>query len=302
MENQFSTPIFLGGDNRSGTTLLSTILDSHPHLTMGPELDFKEPVNLGSYIIECCNLLISQDIRVKGEGVSASSGYEFGVQFAKQCHRFGTSFETLKILIEKQINLLGEISSFEDRLTLLNAIGDARREATSTRHWGIKIQKDILQFKQYQAFWPKARFIHLIRDGRDVAASHLYGKRQFPYDSIESAAHGWSELIQTMRNFNSEIVYSISYESIVLHPRETLTQLTKWLNLPWHDNLLNHASLQHSIFENHYLHPSVEGVQKKIFQTSIGRFRRVLSTDEITIFEKIAGEQLSDLGYKLETQ
>ncbi|WP_208640020.1 sulfotransferase [Lonsdalea britannica] len=52
-----TNPVLLGGENRSGTTLLSVILDSHPDLVVGPELDFTEPVNLGPHILAVCDYL-----------------------------------------------------------------------------------------------------------------------------------------------------------------------------------------------------------------------------------------------------
>jgi hypothetical protein len=56
-----SDPILIGGENRSGTTLASVVLDSHPDLVVGPELDFVEPENLGPYVLESCDLLLAGD-------------------------------------------------------------------------------------------------------------------------------------------------------------------------------------------------------------------------------------------------
>src|SRR5436309_3410290 len=58
-----SSPVFIGGENRSGTTLLCVILDSHPALVCGPELDFLDPENLGPHVLACCDLLAAADPR-----------------------------------------------------------------------------------------------------------------------------------------------------------------------------------------------------------------------------------------------
>ncbi|MGY4601288.1 hypothetical protein ACVWXL_009034 [Bradyrhizobium sp. GM22.5] len=63
----FSTsPVLLGGDNRSGTTLLSVVLDSHRDLVVGPEIDFLEPPNLGPHVLDATDLLAANDPRVTG--------------------------------------------------------------------------------------------------------------------------------------------------------------------------------------------------------------------------------------------
>jgi Sulfotransferase family len=60
-----SAPIFVGGDGRSGTTLLSLILDSNSELVVGPELHFRGPANLGASCVEACDLLINSDPRAR---------------------------------------------------------------------------------------------------------------------------------------------------------------------------------------------------------------------------------------------
>ena len=95
-----SDPVLIGGDNRSGTTLTSVVLDSHSTLVVGPELDFTEPRDLGPYVVAAGELLIADDPRVQGEGVeTADPDWYFGVQFVKQCHRFGVSFPDLRNIV-----------------------------------------------------------------------------------------------------------------------------------------------------------------------------------------------------------
>ncbi len=67
-----SEAVLLGGENRSGTTLLSEVLDSHPDLVVGPELDFTEPPDLGSHILRACELLALADPRVLGPGTDTA--------------------------------------------------------------------------------------------------------------------------------------------------------------------------------------------------------------------------------------
>lgn len=72
-----SDPVLLGGENRSGTTLFSVVLDSHPDLVVGPELDFVEPPDLGPHIVEACELLLASDKRVLGPGTDTADPFWF---------------------------------------------------------------------------------------------------------------------------------------------------------------------------------------------------------------------------------
>ena len=49
-----SAPIFVGGEHRSGATLLAAILDSHARIVFGLELDFLEPADLGPHLLNAC--------------------------------------------------------------------------------------------------------------------------------------------------------------------------------------------------------------------------------------------------------
>ena len=53
-------PIFIGGDGRSGTTLLNVILDSHPTLSVAPEYHFNGGSDLGATAL--------QAVRIKQSG------------------------------------------------------------------------------------------------------------------------------------------------------------------------------------------------------------------------------------------
>jgi hypothetical protein len=128
-----SDPILIGGDNRSGTTMFSVVLDSHPDLVVGPELDFVEPKNLGPYIVDSCDLLLTGDPRVQGPGVeTADPEWYFGVQFAKQCHRFGVEFADLRDIVAGVVDDLGtDVSAFDDRCVVIDAPGRRCRGGAS---------------------------------------------------------------------------------------------------------------------------------------------------------------------------
>lgn len=292
-------PIFIGGDGRSGTTLLSVVLDSHPLLVVGPELHFGGPENLGPYVLECCELIVKGDPRVFGAGLKENPRLKLGVQFAKRCHRFGIPFEVVMDLVREQMaRTRSDLRRFEDRCVLIDALGEWRRAQTGSSRWGIKIMREIGKIPQYASLWPRAQFVHIIRDGRDVAASQMAEHGTWGYGSIREAAKSWAGMIDAVRKHaRKHPVHELRYEDLVGDPEPTLRRLVEFLGVPWDPALLRHQEVEHSLMENPYHHPSIKSVVKPINTSAVGRYLRDLSAEQIEQFERLAGGHLRDLGY-----
>ncbi|MDB5071556.1 MAG: sulfotransferase [Candidatus Eremiobacteraeota bacterium] len=299
-DGQPCAPVLVGGDHRSGTTLVSVILDSHPELVMGPELDFLEPTDLGPHLCECCRLLLADDPRVRGAGVGARDPqYAAGVQLAKQSLRFGVPYDVLLELAEAAMRRTGsDLRRFDERLVLIDAIGRYRAAATRKPRWGIKIQREIAQAGRFAAHWPGARFVHVVRDGRDVAASHLRGGRPWGYRSIEEAASGWAGVVDAAaRTVAPDDIFELRYEDLVADPPGALRPLFAFLGLGWDPRVLHHDGVEHSLFANPFEHPSADAARRPIDAQAVGRHRRDLSDGDVAAFERLAGDALRRHGY-----
>jgi Sulfotransferase family len=295
-----SDPVLIGGDNRSGTTLTSVVLDSHPDLVVGPELDFTEPENLGPYVVESADLLLAGDPRVQGEGVeTADPHWYFGAQFVKQCHRFGVEWADVRRIVAEVVDELGsDVEAFDERCVVIDRIGEHRRRATGMRRWGIKIQRQIHRVDDFARRWPAAQFVHVIRDGRDVAASNLTGGQEWAYKTIEEAAAGWLGVVERPHTVAPEGRYlEVRYEDLVGDPAPTLRRVVEFLGVRWDDALLRHAELPHTLHQNPWAHPSAEATTEALSTAKVGRHRSELTADQVAEFERLAGHELSRLGY-----
>ena len=298
-----SSPVFIGGENRSGTTVLSVILDSHPALVCGPELDFLDPENLGPHVLACCDMLAAADPRVRGTGVeTADPRWQLGVQFVKQCHRFGVEPEELRELVASQMAATGgRLDSFEDRCLLIDALGQLRRAGQGALRWGIKIQRLIAQGDAFARSWPEAQFVHIIRDGRDVAASHLRSGRPWAYQSVAEAAAGWLSVVDRVRDVvPPRQVFELRYEDLVADVASAVEPLLEFLGLPWDDAVLRHGELPHSLFDHPHGHPSATAARTRVNASAVGQYRSDLSTDQRVEFERLARGSLERLGYAVE--
>ncbi|MDA9444406.1 modular protein [Bradyrhizobium sp. CCBAU 51745] len=299
--NPFSTsPVLLGGENRSGTTLLSVVLDSHLDLLVGPEVDFLEPPNLGPHILHATDLLAAGDPRVAGATKNTVDPFWYdGVHFVVQCRRFGLDFNDVRELASKVMLELGnDIVSLADRCRLINEMGELRRTRSGARRWGLKLQRKIAQIDDFARIWPRAHFVHIVRDGRDVAASHLKTVPDWGYRTVAEAARGWLDVVSGPHRIAPLGRYlEIRYEDLVGSPRSTLTRVLDHLGLPWDEAVLRHAEYEHALFEQPHGHPAAEAAGKPLHQGRVGRYAQDLTRAQITEFEQIAGCELARLGY-----
>jgi sulfotransferase family protein len=296
-----SDPVLLGGENRSGTTLLSVVLDSHPDLVVGPEIDFPEPVNLGPHVLQICDLLEARHPRVIGRTKADIDPNWFDtVHFVRQCERFGLSLADVRQLVHKVMKQTGsDITSLPDRCRLINEIGEVRRVRTGATRWGLKLQRKIQNIEAYAALWPNAHFIHIIRDGRDLAASHLKTVPEWGYRTVAEAARGWLDVVsRPHRNAPAGRYLEVRYEDLVTHPRQTILRMLDYLGLHWNEAVLRHAEHKHALFDNPFAHPAAEDAGKPIHPGRTGRYSDDLTGEEIEIFERIAGAELDRHSYR----
>lgn len=297
MDSHESGPIFIGGEGRSGTTLLSLVLDSHRNLSIGPELHFRGPKNLGPYILTCLELYDHSPTIEEWVNYKKNPKYYSGVNFVIRCHRFGIEPTLLKNMVHQAMDgTNSELESFSDRCFLINTIGEHIKCAADTQRWGIKIMKDIKIAEKYHEFWPKSQFVHIIRDGRDVAASQLKEHKGWGYDDIEQAAKSWVDTIEKVKTKRLP-VYEIRHEDLVFRTEHTLKKIAEYLGICWDNNMLAHETVGHSLFENPYNHPSISGVIQPVNSESVGRYKQDLTKNEIELFNRIANHLLIEYGY-----
>jgi hypothetical protein len=163
---------------------------------------------------------------------------------------------------------------------------------------------------------PEARFIHVIRDGRDVAAS--VRKLWFsPGQSIGDIAADWQQrILQARRDApNLEHYIEVRYEELVSEPEKTLRAVCAFIELPFDPVMLTYHERTAERLREHgdrfqdgklvATHEQRIEQQRMTMQPPttqrVGTWRDVLSAPEVAEFEATAGGLLQQLGYELAT-
>ncbi|MFN2289299.1 MAG: sulfotransferase [Chromatocurvus sp.] len=269
-------PFFVVGAQRSGTTMLRLMLQQHSELCVPfesafiPEFyhrqaefgDLAREANMAELLSEICQ----NPFVKKGELVPDPSA------------------------------VLGrDPQSYAE---LIHAIFSELASRQHKPRWGDKTPGYEEEINLLWELFPGCDFVHLVRDGRDVAGS----LRSLPWGSRDliKSARDWSWKVQLGRKMGSMIpghYIEVHYEDLVRQPRETLRRICGFLDSPFEETMLNYpdsarkempaASL--SWHQSSINAPNIDKVQA---------WRRTMSHADQIVFDQVAGQTLELFGYE----
>lgn len=273
-------PVFVIGFQRSGTTLLRLMLDAHPQLAI--PLD---PVGLweryARRLDDYGNLTTRADVE---RLVHDLSGEE-------RIRLWELKTEPGAVLARVEGNTYGAV---------IEAFYRTYAASRGKPYWGDKDPGNMLRIHQVNAWFPEARFVHIVRDGRDACLSQL--QVDFGFDDFLDCASGWCEQVTWVRRIGSILgptrYYELQYESLVQHPAAELRALCGFLELEYSPAMLEyHRDLGAAITESkQHLWPLASQPPQA---NNAGRWKTRISRASRVCFEKRAGSLLQELGYEV---
>ncbi len=279
---------FVVGMNRSGTTLLRMMLDAHPDLTIPPETHF-----------------VPDLIKAAREPEATAEDALAAMKSAREWGDFGFSDEEML----GRLRALPEIKAGPAVRTFY----DAYTEQQGKPRWGEKTPTYVQKMKLIQRAIDEARFVHVIRDGRDVALSVL--DRTVRELTAADIAGRWQKKVSKARADAPALRHyiEIRYEDLILDTEAVLRRVCEFIELPWDDAMLSyHERSAERLQEMARALPgdgrakelSVERRMATHAMTTkppsadrVARWRTQMSAEQRAQFEQIAGDLLADLGY-----
>lgn len=163
------------------------------------------------------------------------------------------------------------------------------------KRWGEKTPKNILRIDYLFRLFPNARFIHMIRDPRDVHCS-VKEKAQtttarWSDITADATARGWVKSIGRGIPWRDDFqrYLEVRYEDLTRDAAGVMRCVLEFLDEPWSDAVLK-ARAANPLFAR-------GNVNQQVFTTSVERWRQDLSNNEIDAIEAIAGPHMQELGY-----
>ncbi|HEY0394297.1 MAG TPA: sulfotransferase [Candidatus Elarobacter sp.] len=279
---------FVVGAPRSGTTLLRLMLDAHPQIAIPAESHFYPA-------------LLAVDER-RDDWLDAALAAITGSHTWGDYRLDGRAFE--RAVRDADPSGIGDV---------LRTFYRTYAARFGKRRWGDKFPGNVLHMAAIARHLPEARFVHIVRDGRDVAAS-LRGRWWRPDgDTYPACIELWAGRIRAAREQAAGgIPYlEVRYEALVREPRATLARVCDFAEIPYDDAMLGYAERARSRhdevsdwhFEGRFI-PRAQLVavhantQRPLTQETIGRWRGEMSAADAAACERVAGDVLRELGYR----
>ncbi|MFZ9044732.1 MAG: sulfotransferase family protein [Cyclobacteriaceae bacterium] len=146
----------------------------------------------------------------------------------------------------------------------------------------------------------KPLYLYLYRDGRDVSVS--FKKAIVGPKHIYSIAEKWhqeqEESLSIIKTLSPNRYVQVSYEQLIHDPEIVLKTICKRLGVDYDTRMLEyHVSEESRITAESG--NMWKNVARPIIKQNQNKFRNELSDEEIEIFESVAGNSLTILGYQV---
>ncbi|MGI9050973.1 MAG: sulfotransferase family protein [Rubrobacteraceae bacterium] len=303
---------FAVGNGRSGTTWLEHTLNTHPEI-----------------LCKGSGMFFGKDIR------------NFGGR--RLLYEVLAHSEGLKTWHEIDLNEWTDPEEFErdvDQITRAAIDALMRRWLTGSgkRVLGDRTPHHIAHLQEVHTLYPKARIVHAVRDGRDVAISNLHvfwghspdrggpanispeeieirdayledrgvflrsGRSIFTEERIRQQATGWSRIVRKGRKKGKELFgdnyIELKYEDHLHRPEEALERLFRFLEVDANPEVIQ-AVVEANRFEKLTGRSRGQESSGEFMRKGIsGDWRETFTERDRRIFKEEAGELLVELGYE----
>lgn len=273
-------PFFILGAPRSGTSVLSRMLDNHPAIAVPDETKIFETF--------VPMLPLYGDLR--------------------DHHRLQRLVED--ILSWRWVRRLPDVPSAQAVLArvaaptlggVFAALLDEWAERRGKCRWGEKTPRHLYYWSDIEAAFPSATLVHIVRDGRDVALSQV--KAPFGPKTMAAAAERWVDYVQRIRAIGKRIgqhrYIELRYEDLLLEPKATMTRVLQHIGEPFDAAVMRfHENARPAGTD-----PINDiNIARPLQTANSGKWTSQVSKHDIEVFEAIAGNTLTECGYSRATR
>ena len=284
---EFAVP-FICGATRSGTTLLRLMLDSHPALAIPGETHF---------IVPMIRAMKKRRLTADELADVVVSGDRWG------------DFHLDEDELRERFRALEPLNSADAVREFFRLYAERQGKV----RWGDKTPGYVQKMRLIERVLPEARFVHIIRDGRDVALSVV--PRSWGPPTVAAAAKNWKRRIERARRQAPHLGHylEVHYEDLISDTEAVLRQVCDFIELDFDPAMLSyHERAEERLSEKarDLSRPwgtvSAESRVESHKLASepprgdrIARWKTLMSEEDRREYEAIAGEALAAVGYEV---
>lgn len=272
-------PIFIVGVHRSGTTLLRFMLNGHPRIYIPPESDF-----------------VPRFFQRRPHGP---------LDQARVAWLLEVVFRRYRLVKEWQGEPPDPADFFQEMAeptpaAFLDTLYSRYARQHGAERWGDKTPIYASYVDLIATILPTAQFVHIVRDGRDVALSMLDKWGHEIHIDVYFAARNWVRRIRQARASGARLgagrYYELHYEDLVADPEAQLRPLCAFLGEAYRPEMAEPQRLGREQFDEGDFH---EALRRPPGTSRIDRWRQEMPARDLRLFQRIAGPLLAELGYEV---
>jgi hypothetical protein len=270
-------PIFIAGSKRGGTTLLRRIINAHSAITIPPP----------DWIYHTIYPYL----------------YSYG-----DLTTYNNMAELIRDILELPYisrywqldKTIPDIVSLLPERSFRGVIATLFRVYVQTPYWGSKVPNNCFWLKEICHDFPKARFLLLYRDGRDVSFEMVETQASgWPYN-LYTACIWWTKymhaILESKQHLNPQQYHEVFYEELVSAPETVVNRICTFLNLDYEASMLEYHRNPPDAFLNRTIH---QRSHHPITSSYIGVHRSLPLYDR-QLQVTMMGDLMKRLGYPME--
>jgi len=169
-----------------------------------------------------------------------------------------------------------------------NAVGEGKAR------WLDKTPYYVGHLPAIRGMFPDAKFVHIIRDGRDCCLSMLRRKHDLRIFNVFGAAKTWKRFVDSGQGAGRSLIrdcyMEVHYEALVADPGTVMEDICKFVNEEFDDSLVDFEKSTDPLNKTPLL-------SRPIQTDNTDKWRRGMAERDVRVFESVAGDTLMRNGY-----
>ncbi|WP_447968825.1 sulfotransferase family protein [Nitrospira sp. M1] len=270
-------PFFIFGCPRSGSSLLSRMLNAHPRLAVPFESHlFSMFYPLLPYYGDLCKAEVLEQLVCDILATDVMKDWSPPVK-------------------KNQVLSLIRVNNFGG---IMDAVMRSWAQTQQKQRWGDKTPWHVQYWPQILQYFPHTKFIHIVRDGRDVAISLF--RARFGPKTVYGAARQWDNYIRDVerlkRAVSEQNFYQIRYEDLLQDPEYTLVGICDFLHEEYTPHMLE-------FYKNPDLYKTdqtnMHNLSKPLLHHNTMKWRAEMTERDLCVFEAVAQSTLRQQRYEV---
>lgn len=279
---------FLISSERSGSNLIVAMLDSHPDICA------PSPTHLLRRLL--FNRFRYGDLQHDENWEKLTD--DAAVLLTHQIGKWQTTWTGERIRREVEDRTLASI---------LKKVYFAEAETNNKKRVFIKENQTHKLVLYIVRHFANARFIFLVRDPRDMVASHIYtpGRKGGVMEGARRWKEDQKETLLTISSFSDPVLFDTSrflvvhYEDILANGEAECSRICDFLSVPYSETMLTYHNHK-GIRERAKKTACWENLDKPIMRNNSKKYNKLLSKDQIKYIENYCSAEMEILGYNKE--